>query len=127
MLHIIVTTTFISENLKRRNRFGGFNKEGEVIGLFRRGVQKFQGTDRVPDYSGAYIFCLFTAVFPLHTQKCVSFHMLRKVLRTTLRSQTELESTHYQEKETNRCKSKRNQLTNWEKIQPDYRKQTTNL
>jgi hypothetical protein len=34
----------------------------------------------------------------------------RKVLRTTLQSQAELESTHYQEMETNRFKSKRNQL-----------------
>ena len=82
---------------------------------------------------------------------------IHKVLRTTLRSQTELESTHYQETETNwfnplnaelipicrllalleahyilhisriRVKSKRNQLANREKIQPVYRKQTTSL
>jgi hypothetical protein len=52
--------------------------------------------------------------------------IIRKVLRTTLRSQTELESTHYQETETNWFKSKRNQLANREKIQPTriYRKQT---
>ena len=52
---------------------------------------------------------------------------IRKVLRTTLRSQTELESTHYQETETNSFKSKGNQLANMEKIQPVYRKQTTRL
>jgi len=52
---------------------------------------------------------------------------IRKVLRTTLRSQTELESAHYQETETNWFKSKRNQLANREKIQPVYRKQTTSL
>jgi hypothetical protein len=51
----------------------------------------------------------------------------RKILRTTLWLQTELECTHYQETETNWLKSKRNQLVNREKIQPVYRKQKTIL
>jgi len=50
-----------------------------------------------------------------------------KYFRTTLRPQTELESTHYQETETNWPKSKRNQLANKEKIQPVYRRQNTSL
>jgi len=55
------------------------------------------------------------------------FIYIIQLLRNTLRSQTELESAHYQETETNWFKSKINQLANREKIQPVYRRQTTSL
>ena len=55
---------------------------------------------------------------PINIRLTCKFLRICKVPRATFRLQTKLERAHYQEKETNRLKSKRNQMANREKLKP---------